>query len=220
MAIFLWATLTLHNIRHLREMFEGDSAAICNRNLFVLYNEEMSVCSSMHREWARTDTLIYIISISGQQVRITKDDSKHKETEHYINFDLTIKDVISSIKSEFPPSFKSCQESDFVANSRTFVESLVPFPGKLHQLLETIRNDCKYCKTQLEDWKHKGNIQHQCWQFISLFQSTCMVWYKLRHWSCHNVDFLGELFCTGSSTIQSTIHLLSFTMSLPGRERT
>ena len=104
---------------------------------------------------------MFIMLISGQQVRATKEDCKRKETEHYINFDLTIKDVISSIKSEFPPSFKSCQDSDFVTNSRTFVDSLVALPGKLHHLLETIPSNCKYCKTQLEDWKHKANIQYQ-----------------------------------------------------------
>lgn len=104
---------------------------------------------------------MFIMLISGQQVRATKEDCKRKETEHYINFDLTIKDVISSIKSEFPPSFKSCQDSDFVTNSRTFVDSLVALPGKLDHLLETISSNCKYCKTQLEDWKHKANIQYQ-----------------------------------------------------------
>lgn len=94
-------------------------------------------------------------------MKVVSKTSTRKETEHYINFDLTIKDVISNIKSGFPSSFKSCQDSDFVTNSRTFVDSLVSLPEKLKHVLETIPSTCKYCKVHLDDWNHKENIQYQ-----------------------------------------------------------
>ena len=83
-------------------------------------------------------------------------DVVKKDSEHYINFDLTIKDVIAKIKEDFPASFKDCQNSDFVTKSRVFVDSLVSFPGKLDQILKTIPSKCRYCDVLLHNWKHKG----------------------------------------------------------------
>ena len=83
-----------------------------------------------------------------------KEPSK-KESKHYIDFSLTIKDVIAQIKNGFPQSYKDCQESDFVTRSRTFVDSLVVMPEKLEQILQTIPSKCRYCDHPLHDWSHK-----------------------------------------------------------------
>ena len=83
-------------------------------------------------------------------------DVVQKETKHYIDFDLTIKDVIQNIKSGFPSSLKDCEESDYLGRSRIFVDSLVVLPEKLEQLLKTLPSHCNYCHHQLYDWKHKG----------------------------------------------------------------
>ena len=89
----------------------------------------------------------------------TEETKKVKEPKHYINFDLTVKDVISKIKKGFPVSYKDCQESNFVQNSRTFVNSLVFLPDKLETLLKTVPNQCTHCDHPLDDWRHKGAIQ-------------------------------------------------------------
>ena len=82
-------------------------------------------------------------------------EAAKKPTKHLINFDLTVKNVLSEIKSKFPATMKDCQDSNFVKNSRTFVNSLVQIPEKLEQVLRTVPSQCKYCETPLEDWKHK-----------------------------------------------------------------
>ena len=83
-----------------------------------------------------------------------------KASKHYIDFDLTVKDVISRIKTDFPQSFKDCEESDFVKKSRTFVDSLVTLPDKLTQVLQTVPSSCKYCDHELHDWNYKEAIQY------------------------------------------------------------
>jgi hypothetical protein len=93
-------------------------------------------------------------------------EAPKKETEHYIDFDLTVKDVILQIKNGFPSSFKECQESNFVTNSRTFVNSLVLLPEKLEQILQTVPSQCKYCDHKLDDWKHKG-ASHPISEFLN-----------------------------------------------------
>ena len=82
-------------------------------------------------------------------------DTAKKETRHYINFDLTIQDVINNIEKGFPKTYKECEESDFVYRSRTFVNSLVQFPDKLETLLDTLPTECSYCSHPLNDWRHK-----------------------------------------------------------------
>ena len=66
-----------------------------------------------------------------------------------------MKDVINEIKNKFPASMKNCQESQFVTNSRTFVNSLMSDPEKLEQALKLVPSHCKHCNCLLEDWKHK-----------------------------------------------------------------
>ena len=82
-------------------------------------------------------------------------EAPKQATKHYINFELTVKDVIDQIKNGFPGTLKECQDSAFVSNSRAFVNSLVMMPDKMQQILQTIASHCKYCDHQLEDWKHK-----------------------------------------------------------------
>ena len=79
-----------------------------------------------------------------------------KEVKHHIDIDLTIKDVIENIGNGFPSSLKECEESDYLARSRTFLDLLVVFPNKLNQILQTLPSHCKYCHVELYDWKHKG----------------------------------------------------------------
>ena len=100
-----------------------------------------------------------LIRISACQVGDEESEETKKETKHYINFDLTIKDVISKIASGFPKTFKECEESDFLSNSRTFVNSLVFNEEKLDIVLNTLQSHCSYCDHPLDDWKHKGAIQ-------------------------------------------------------------
>ena len=81
-------------------------------------------------------------------------DAKN-ETTHYINFELTVKDVIRRIENSFPKTYKECEEGDFLSTSRTFVNSLVNFPDKLSTILNTLPHECSYCSHPLSDWKHK-----------------------------------------------------------------
>ena len=83
-------------------------------------------------------------------------ETSKKESKHYIDFNLTIKDVIAQIKNGFPKSYRDCQESDFLTRSRSFVDSLVVMPDKLEQILHTIPDKCRYCDHPLHDWSHKG----------------------------------------------------------------
>ena len=69
--------------------------------------------------------------------------------------------MISKIERGFPATYKECQESNFVAKSRTFVNSLVFLPEKLETVLKTVPSQCSYCDHPLDDWKHKGAIQYE-----------------------------------------------------------
>ena len=69
--------------------------------------------------------------------------------------------MICKIEKGFPATYRECQESHFVAKSRTFVNSLVFHPEKLEALLETVPSQCSYCDHPLDDWKHKGAIQYE-----------------------------------------------------------
>ena len=82
-------------------------------------------------------------------------ETMKKASEHYINFNLTVKEVIDEIRTKFPPTMKDCQDGQFVRNSRTFVNSLVNNPEKLEQVLGTVLSHCKHCNQELKDWKHK-----------------------------------------------------------------
>ena len=99
------------------------------------------------------------VFISACQVVDEESEETKRDTKHYINFDLTIKDVISKIVAGFPKTFKECDESDFAAKSRTFVNSLVFDNDKLELVLNTIQSHCTYCDHPLDDWKHKGATQ-------------------------------------------------------------
>ena len=79
-----------------------------------------------------------------------------RESKHYIDFDLTVKDVISKIESGFPKTYKDCEESNFVPKSRAFVNSLVHNAGKLEAVLNTVPIQCSYCSHPLDDWNHKS----------------------------------------------------------------
>ena len=78
-----------------------------------------------------------------------------KKPEHYIDYHLTVQTIMGKIKSKFPSSFKSLRESDFVKNSRSFVDSLLSSPEKLSQVLETLPYMCEFCDIPLENWIHK-----------------------------------------------------------------
>ena len=84
-----------------------------------------------------------------------EDEVATKPTKHFIDFDLTVKHVISEIKSKFPATMKDCEESNFVKNSRIFVNSLIEMPEKLEQVLKTVPSQCKYCEIPLNEWRHK-----------------------------------------------------------------
>ena len=84
-----------------------------------------------------------------------RSEAPKKATNHYIDFDQTVKDVIHQIKTKFPGTLEECQESKFLTNSRTFVESLILLPDKLEQILKTVPSKCKFCDVSLELWKHK-----------------------------------------------------------------
>ena len=89
-----------------------------------------------------------------------------KESVHYIDFDLTVKDVIAKITSKFPSTYKECEESNFLSNSRSFVNSLIFSPEKLEAILNTIQSQCTYCDHTLDDWRHKGAIQCSIFHFL------------------------------------------------------
>jgi hypothetical protein len=90
-----------------------------------------------------------------QPVETVKKDSKH-----YIDYQLTIRDVVSKIKKFFPSSYKDCEESDFIKNSRTFVDSLIAMPEKLEEVLKVVPRVCEHCGTSLVEWNYKEAVQY------------------------------------------------------------
>ena len=83
------------------------------------------------------------------------DQAQHAPTQHLIDHELTVKHVIKEIMTNFPSSMEECRESNFVPDSRTFVNTLTMMPDKLNQVLKMIPSVCTYCLETLEDWKHK-----------------------------------------------------------------
>lgn len=79
-----------------------------------------------------------------------------KKPQHHIDYRLTIQSIMKKIRSDFPPTFKSLRNGDFVKNSRSFVDSLLSSPTKLSQVLETLPSHCEFCSTALENWSFKN----------------------------------------------------------------
>ena len=82
-------------------------------------------------------------------------ETARNPTNHYINYELTVRHVIKEISEKFPRTMEECRKSVYVANSRTFVNSLLQMPGKLDQILKTIPDTCTRCTEPLGEWKHK-----------------------------------------------------------------
>ena len=77
-----------------------------------------------------------------------------KPTEHLINFKATIEKVVSKIQTNFPSSFRSCEEGNFLASSKTYLDSILS-SDNLETLLECVPSKCDTCSSELEVWKRK-----------------------------------------------------------------
>ena len=75
--------------------------------------------------------------------------------KHQINISLTVKTLMQKIRQNFPSSYKSLMEGEFVKNSRSFVDSILNSPEKLQQVLENLPLNCELCGETLKLWKHK-----------------------------------------------------------------
>lgn len=84
-------------------------------------------------------------------------DPVKKDSKHYIDYRQTIRNVLSKVKKNFPQSYKECEESDFLRNSRTFVDSLIHLPEKLEAVLKVVPSICEKCHSSLIEWNYKGN---------------------------------------------------------------
>ena len=73
-----------------------------------------------------------------------------------MDYILTVQNVMSKIKDNFPPTFKSLREGGFVRKSRTFMDSLLASEEKLNQVLGTLPSLCEFCDTLLENWSFKS----------------------------------------------------------------
>ena len=83
------------------------------------------------------------------------DESSSKTVQHGINYSLSIKEFITGTKEGFPQSMKELNESDFIANSRQFVRSLILDKKKMDKVSSCQQELCKYCGDELVLWKHK-----------------------------------------------------------------
>ena len=83
-----------------------------------------------------------------------------KSIVHQIDYRLTVKTIMSKVRDKFPPSYKCLMESDFLKNSRSFVDSLLSSPNKLEEVLKNVPHKCEFCGDLLKDWKHKGMPQN------------------------------------------------------------
>ena len=125
------------------------------RDLKCSLDRCMKKTKSKHHTLVVKDHPVCRHSLLGHLVENRTDKFSKKETKHLINHELTIKHVISEIIANFPNSMEDCRESNFVPNSRTFVNTLTRMPDKLDQILKMVPSSCTYCSETLEDWKHK-----------------------------------------------------------------
>ena len=147
--------------------------------------------------------------VENDETEITK-----REPDHYIDFDLTIKDVICKIEAGFPKNYKECEESDFILNSRKFVNTLLHSPDKLETLLSTLPSVCSYCSLPLEDWKHKnpksyfitmGHLKQ-----ISIKLKVCPTCRRAFYpdFYCHGIIFVHNKIMVAIETILDYNHIM------------
>ena len=84
-------------------------------------------------------------------------DPVKKDSKHYIDYRQTIRNVMNKVRQNFPQSYKECEESDFLRNSRTFVDSLILMPEKLQEVLKVVTSICEICQSSLIEWSFKEN---------------------------------------------------------------
>ena len=99
-----------------------------------------------------------------------------KDVEHQIDYLLTVKTIMSKVRDKFPPSYKCLMKSDFLKNSRSFVDSLLSSPKKLEEVLKNVPHKCEFCGDLLKDWKHKGRPHNlKCFYYMAQFLSKIII---------------------------------------------
>ena len=83
------------------------------------------------------------------------EDKPKKNPQHKIDYRLTVRSIMGKIKSDFPQSFQSLMDGEFLKKSRVFVDTLLKSPEKLSEVLNTLPSDCEFCGTELDDWNFK-----------------------------------------------------------------
>ena len=84
-----------------------------------------------------------------------QDISKEREVLHQINASLTVRTIMKKIRENFPCTYSSLLEGDFIQKSRTFVDSILSDPEKLSAVLENLPDKCENCGKPLKIWKHR-----------------------------------------------------------------
>ena len=93
------------------------------------------------------------------------DESSSKTVQHGINYSLSIKEFITGTKEGFPQSMKELNESDFIANSRQFVRSLILDKKNWTKCHLVNKN---YANTAVMNWFY-GNIRKRIQYLIFKF---------------------------------------------------
>ena len=83
-------------------------------------------------------------------------DKSPKSIEHKINFKGTVEKVIKNIQANFPASFRSCEEGEFLATSKRFVDKILKSDVELNKSLQCVPDKCDTCFCTLEEWKSKS----------------------------------------------------------------
>lgn len=82
----------------------------------------------------------------------TKEDPK--PIKHQLDFKGTVEKVVMKIKTNFPPTFRSCEEGGFLSESKTFVDSLL-LSDNAEKLSKMVPSVCDQCCCKLEVWRRK-----------------------------------------------------------------
>ena len=88
--------------------------------------------------------LAHFLPMKNQDVR------QENEKKAQLDISLTVRALMSKVRENFPSSYKSLMEGDFIKNSRSFVDSILSSPEKLQQVLENLPNNCEVCGENLE----------------------------------------------------------------------
>ena len=81
---------------------------------------------------------------------------KSKNIQHKINHKGTVEKVIRNVQSHFPGTFRSCEEGEFAAQSKSFLDKILQSDVELQKSLQCVPKKCDTCSCPLEEWKSKS----------------------------------------------------------------